>query len=200
MNLDDPVTVALLADDVLRAAGIPHALYGGLVLSAYGEARETRDADLAVLEPDADATAAALERVGVKTLVAFRDARFGGLNISRVTLTGGRDATGLNTIDLVAPRDRAYAARVLDRSVEVPFAGRPTRVVGIEDFVVIQVLSTRDKDLDDAASVLVRAGNDVDADAVARECDALADALPDVAVAARWQEVVRRAASSPRTP
>ena len=50
MDLNDPTTVALLAADAFEAAGFEYALYGGLLTAAYGEPRETRDADLAVID------------------------------------------------------------------------------------------------------------------------------------------------------
>ena len=45
MELDDPTALALLAAEAPSRARIEHALYGGLLLAAYGEARETRDAE-----------------------------------------------------------------------------------------------------------------------------------------------------------
>ena len=56
MDLNDPVAVALLADEALRRSNVPHALYGGLLLAAYGDPRETRDADVAVIECSAQVT------------------------------------------------------------------------------------------------------------------------------------------------
>ena len=50
VDLADPTGVALLAAEAFTSAGIEHALYGGLMLAAYGRARETRDADLAVFD------------------------------------------------------------------------------------------------------------------------------------------------------
>ena len=44
MNLNDPVATALLAAEALDQAGQRYALFGGLLLAAYGEPRETRDA------------------------------------------------------------------------------------------------------------------------------------------------------------
>lgn len=53
MDLNDPTTVALLAADAFEATGRAYALYGGLLTAAYGEPRETRDADLAVVDASA---------------------------------------------------------------------------------------------------------------------------------------------------
>jgi hypothetical protein len=47
LDLGDPTAVALAAFGALHGAGIEAALYGGLALAAYGEPRETRDADFA---------------------------------------------------------------------------------------------------------------------------------------------------------
>ena len=49
MDLTDPTAAALRIAEAFDAAQTPYALYGGLLLAAYGEPRETRDVDLAVL-------------------------------------------------------------------------------------------------------------------------------------------------------
>ena len=69
MNLTDPVATALLAAEALDHAGHPYALFGGLLLAAYGEARETRDADIAVVDLTAEAARLALDAAGVRGLV-----------------------------------------------------------------------------------------------------------------------------------
>ena len=49
LNLDDPTAVALAIFRTFSTRRIETALYGGLALAAYGEPRETRDADFAVV-------------------------------------------------------------------------------------------------------------------------------------------------------
>lgn len=110
MNLDDPVAVALRVAALLERAETPYALYGGLAVAAYGAPRETKDADLAVVAADAGALAELLGRDGVRATVAFERVRFGGLWIGRVTLLGGPDEPGLNTVDLVEPASPAMRA------------------------------------------------------------------------------------------
>lgn len=139
MQLDDPTALALLAADALRRAGIEHALYGGLLLAAYGEARETRDADMAVAGAAATEAARALETSGLRTAVALERVRFGGLWLSRVTLVGGVDGSDLDTLDLVEPLSSAYARRALDRALDSTLRGQPIRVLTPEDFVVFEL-------------------------------------------------------------
>jgi hypothetical protein len=100
VNLDDPTAVALLAAEALGRAGIEHALYGGLLLAAYGAARETRDADMAVAGASVAEAAHSLETSRIRTAIAFERVRFGGLWVSRITLLAGPAASGLNTLDL----------------------------------------------------------------------------------------------------
>jgi len=115
MDRTDPIAFALEVTSLLRREGVEHALYGGLLLAAYGQARETKDADLAVVRGDPAGTAALLTRhLGLGCRVALDRQRFGGLAISRITVIDGDD---LNTLDLVEPGDRDYAARALARSL-----------------------------------------------------------------------------------
>ncbi len=73
MDLDDPTSVALLAAEALSRAGIEHALYGGLLLAAYGAARETRDADLAVAGASVADAAHSLGASGETVLISDQD-------------------------------------------------------------------------------------------------------------------------------
>ncbi|MBI5514061.1 MAG: hypothetical protein HY909_09860 [Deltaproteobacteria bacterium] len=192
MDLDDPIAVALLAAEALESQGIPHALYGGLLLAAYGDARETRDADLAVLEPDVTALERALRAKGIDTARAFERVVFGGLVLSRLTVLGATGDSGLNTIDLVAPRSASFARAVLGRVLRAPLRDRTVCVVTPEDFVLLKLLSTRDKDLDDAASVMARSGDVIDRDELEREVATLDSALPEAGVARRWTALLTR--------
>jgi hypothetical protein len=189
MQLNDPTALALLAAEALRRAGIEHALYGGLLLAAYGEARETRDADMAVAGASASEAARVLATTGLRTTIALERARFGALWLSRVTLVGGIDGSDLNTLDLVEPLSPGYARRALDRALDSTLRGQPIRLLTPEDFVVFEVLSTRDKDLDDAASVLATLASEIDRERIEAEVLALQGEVLDHPIAERWRRV-----------
>jgi len=189
MDLADPVAVALAVADCLRAEALPHALYGGLLLAAYGDARETKDVDLAVVNPDAAAVAALLDRrLGLRTMLAFEGQSFGGVVVSRVTLVEGEE---LNTLDLVEPADAAYARRALERSIESTLRKKPIRVLSPEDFVVFKLLSSRERDLEDARSVVRGLGSELDEALVEREVRALATTDTDSRLTERWRSARR---------
>lgn len=184
MDLADPVAVALAVADCLREQAIPHALYGGLLLAAYGEARETKDVDVAVVHADAEAVAALLDRrLGLRTLPAFDRRPFGGLFVSRVTLVEGEE---LNTLDLVEPATAEYARRALDRGIESNLRGRPIRVLTPEDFVLFKLLSSRERDLADARSVIQSLGADLDRTLLEEEVRMLEPLLPEHPISDRW--------------
>jgi hypothetical protein len=63
-DLTDPTTATLAVADALERAGLLGAVYGGLALAAYGEPRETKDADLAVSTVSVTDALAALEAAG----------------------------------------------------------------------------------------------------------------------------------------
>jgi len=189
MDLDDPTAVALAAAEALRRSGAAHALYGGLLLAAYAAPRETRDADLAVAGANAEEAARALASHGLSARVAFERTRFGGLWVSRITLIGGESADGLNTVDLVEPRSIAYAERALGRALDSSLRGQRIRLLSPEDFVVFKVLSTREQDRIDAASVLRALGGELDREAVDAELDTLRGELADEPIAERWSQV-----------
>ncbi len=192
MDLADPTAVALAIADVLRREGLAHALYGGLLLAAYGEARATRDADIAVAHADGAAVAPLLEReLRLACRVAFERQRFGGLLVSRVTLIEGDE---LNTLDLVEPVDAVYTQRALQRSVNSALRGQEIRVLLPEDFVLFKLLSSRERDASDAASVVRTLGPALDRSLVEAEIVALASSAPDHPTRERWLRALALAA------
>lgn len=186
MDLDDPTTVALIAVEAFEPAGHVYALYGGLLTAAYGEPRETRDADLATVDLSPAAAREALGAQGHRTLITFEHVRFGGLSVSRLTLLGASGDTGLNTIDLVQPRSPRYAALALERAAVSTIRNRRVRVLTLEDFILFKVLSTFDRDLEDARSALTRNESVLDWPVLDRELAALASEIPEADVRGRW--------------
>lgn len=202
MDLNDPTTVALLAAEAFHAAGHRYALCGGLLTAVYGEPRETRDADLAIVDVSANQAAHALRPYPVHTTIAFERVDFGGLSLSRLTImsdpsdvTPG-ESTGLNTIDLVLPRSGRYASLAVQRAVTTTLRDREIRLLTLEDFILFKVLSTRDRDLEDARAAMVRSGNALDRRLVTDEVLTLSSELPDVDVVGRWASVERPGSST----
>jgi hypothetical protein len=190
VDLDDPTAVALAAVSALERADLAHALYGGLLLAAYGVARETRDADLAVAGANAALVARAIATDEVATTLAFERVRFGGLWVSRITLLAKGGLAALNTVDLVEPRSPEYARRALGRSLGSTLRGQRLQLLSPEDFVVFKALSTREQDLIDAASVLRELGSELERASVEAELAGLAGTLADEPVAERWRRIL----------
>jgi hypothetical protein len=182
LDLDDPTAIALAIFRALSDRGIEAALYGGLALAAYGEPRETRDADFAVEALAGDVAAKALTSIGVRPVLALDRARFGGLLISRITLAEGGGRAGLNVVDFIEPR---FAAGALERGVIGALRGVPIRVLSPEDFVLFKLLSTRDRDLEDAGTVLRAADLPFDRPFIDAEAVRLAAEIPDHDVVGR---------------
>jgi Nucleotidyl transferase AbiEii toxin, Type IV TA system len=187
LDLDDPTAIALAIFRALSDRRIEAALYGGLALAAYGEPRETRDADFAVAALAGPVAAEALTAIGVRPVLALDRARFGGLLISRITLAEGGGRAGLNVVDLVEPRSTRFAAAALERAVTGALRGAPIRVLSPEDFVLFKLLSTRDRDLEDAGTVLRAADLPLDRSFIDAEAVRLAAEIPD-------HDVIRRLA------
>lgn len=193
MNLDDPVATALRVAEALDRAGHRHALYGGLLLAAYGDPRETRDVDLAIVDLPAEAARLALDAAGLRSAVSFDAVTFGGLSIGRVALLGGDEDTGLNVLDLVQPRSSRYRAAALERSIAAPLRDRTVRALSADDFVIFKSLATRERDLDDAASVVTRSGALLDYEIIEAEISRLSAEIGDWDVRGRWTTICERA-------
>ncbi|HET6340897.1 MAG TPA: hypothetical protein VFG78_01805 [Gemmatimonadota bacterium] len=189
VNLSDPTSAALLAAEAAERIGADYALYGGLLLAAYGEPRETRDVDLAVAALGAEPMRRSLVAMGFPVAPNFEGVIFGGLIVDRMTLLGSEDDLGLNTIDLVRPRSDRLAREAMERAPRAPLRDRSVRVLTPEDFVLFKILSTRDRDLTDARSVIRMSGDKLDLDWIEKEVGLLASELPDLQVRERYAEL-----------
>ena len=184
IDLDDPIALMLAAAASFEEAGIEAAAYGGLTLGMYGEPRETRDADLAVASVDPEVARAALDAIGVMVVTAFANVKFGGCDVSRLSLLGGGQ---LNTVDLVRPRSARYGAAMMARVLRGTLRGQELRVVSPEDFVILKVLATRERDLEDARSVVEKQRARLDRSLLEAEIAQLADELADHDIRGRFE-------------
>jgi hypothetical protein len=190
VDLRDPTSAALVAVEAAERISAEYALYGGLLLAAYGEPRETRDVDLAVTALGADPMRNSLTELGFSVAPNFEGIVFGGLVVDRITLLGSADDVGLNTIGLVRPRSPRLAREALERAPHAPLRGRSVRVLSPEDFVLYKLLSTRDRDLPDALSVVRTISESLDLDWIEREAGLLATELPELDVGERFQRLM----------
>lgn len=117
---------------------------------------------------------------------------FGGLTVGRLTLLGGDTHLGLNVLDVVRTRSARYDVAAMQRSVRIPLRDRSIQALTPEDFVIFKALATRDRDLEDAASVLKRSGELIDASLIDREVELLATEIPDFDVRGNWASIRAR--------
>lgn len=187
IDLDDPIALMLASAAALERSGAECAAYGGLTLAMYGEPRETRDADFAVTGVDLERARRALADLGVEVAVAFSALRFGGCDVSRLSLIRGTQA---NTVDLVRPRSARFAADVLRRAVKGSLRGHELRATSPEDFVILKVLATRERDLDDARSVIEMQRTRLDGELIRTEVRRLIEEIPDHDIRGRFARVL----------
>lgn len=187
INLNDPTTVLIAASRALESAGLQSATFGGLALAMYGHPRETKDADLAVCGLALSSAEAAFREAELDVLRGFDRVTFGGLSVSRLTLIGGI-AGSLNVVDFVEPRSASYAHAVQARALDTALRNQPLRVVSPEDFVILKILATRERDLEDARTVLTALASQLDLELIERELQGLADEIADYDFLSRWHE------------
>lgn len=186
IDLDDPIALMLVAAAALERSGTECAAYGGLALGMYGEPRETRDADFAVTGVDLERARLALAELGVAVVIAFSKVRFGGCDVSRLSLVGGGQA---NTVDLVIPHSSRFAGNVFRRAVTGSLRGHEIRATSPEDFVILKVLATRERDLEDARSVIDTQRTRLDHSLIRTEIEQLIQEIPDHDIRGRFARI-----------
>ena len=149
----------------------------------YKKPRETRDVDFAVTSVDLERARLALADLGVEVVIAFRNVRFGGCDVSRLSLVGGSQ---VNTVDLVAPRSSRFAENVFRRAVSGSLRGHEIRAASPEDFVILKVLATRERDLEDARSVIEMQRPRLDEALIQTEIQKLIEEIPDHDIRGRF--------------
>ena len=81
---------------------------------------------------------------------------------------------------------------MLARSLTGSLRQEPLRVVSPEDFVVLKILATRERDLEDAVTVVRSLATRIDMKLIERELEALAIEISDHDVMGRWQRAQSR--------
>ncbi len=187
LNLGDPIAVMLAASAAFDRAGLEAAAYGGLVVAMYGRARETQDADLATVNASVDGAQEALAVAGLTVVRTFTEVAFGGCTLSRLTLIGDGE---FNTIDLVRPRSERYRFATLGRALTGTLRGETLRVVSPEGTVLLKVLTTRERDLEDAQSAVQKHRDGLDLALLEREVALFAREIADHDVTGRYRRVM----------
>lgn len=187
MTLANPVSLLLEVNRILAAAQIRFATYGGLALALYGVPRFTQDADIALAGDSFNAAVSALRARFELSLIGLEQQHFGGLTLTRVTVFDEREEA--NTVDLIAPRDPVFATALLDRAITGSLRGESIQVVSPEDFILLKVLSTRDQDLIDAATVLKKMADHLESGFLEKELERLALLFPNHPIRERWQKI-----------
>lgn len=144
MTLLDQLVAVVRA---LDAAGIAHALVGGLAVAVWGVPRATQDIDLLLRPESVEPALQALEPLGFRIHAlprTFQD----GMSLQRVSkLEGG----ALLTIDLIlvdANLESVWASRS-----QVELAGTPLWVISREALIQMKAAAGRPRDLLDIQSL-----------------------------------------------
>lgn len=164
----------LLADlgRAFDALGMPWFLFGAQAAIVYGVARLTADVDVTVRPPAGPAGnwLTSLERYGFER--RFVDPAF--IDQTRVMPVVHR-ATGL-PVDIVLAGP-GLEEELLRRAVTQSIDGVAVPVIEIADLVILKILASRAKDLDDVATLLRIHGESIDAVRVRSVLTMLEEAL-----------------------
>lgn len=172
--------VALLDDLRLR-----YMLIGGLAVAQWGEPRATLDVDLTVwVEPDDFETTVGrlAARLALRTNEPLEFAR-------RTRVLPALASNGI-------PVDLLFAAwpleqQAIDRAEDRRVAGVKVRVAGLDDLLLLKLISDRPRDLADAAALLRRHRNKANLDWLEGELSALAEAIAEPEKVARFRRLLQ---------
>ncbi len=145
------------AVDVLQRAQVGYAVIGAMAASVHGLVRASMDADAILALPAREL--ADLERrfraTGIET-----ELRYGDSDDPIGAVLALTDSFG-NSVDLLVGL-RGLDPGAFGRALDVPFQGKPLRVVGREDFIAMKLFAHGPQDLSDAEFALTAAGESLD--------------------------------------
>lgn len=142
----------------LRAAGIDHAVVGGITVAFWGRPRATEDIDiLMAIHPD--------QLADLHAYLEDHDIRM-DLEDARARLADGRsfplfDTWSVHWVD-ARPPTTGLDHHVLEHAVEIELQEEAVRVASPEDTILSKLAAGRDQDLLDARSILLRQGDRLD--------------------------------------
>lgn len=173
--------------DRLREAGILSAVIGGIAVGMWGEPRVTRDVDIKVLL-ERDAAPRLLEAISPDYVPLQADP------LAALTRTGVlfvQDAQGTR-LDLLLS-DASFDVKAIERARDVTLQpGLVASVCSPEDLIIYKLVSTRQRDQDDAESVVRRQGEALDDEYVVTWLRRFEQALDDSTLVATYRRMRTR--------
>ncbi len=173
--------------DRLREAGILSAVIGGIAVGVWGEPRVTRDVDIKVLL-ERDAAPRLLEAISPDYVPLQADP------LAALTRTGVlfvQDAQGTR-LDLLLS-DVSFDVKAIERARDVTLQpGLVASVCSPEDLIIYKLVSTRQRDQDDAESVVRRQGEALDDEYVVTWLRRFEQALDDSTLVATYRRMRTR--------
>lgn len=151
MNLVDELHAIMAA---LAAAGIDHAVCGGIAVTAHGATRSTKDIDIIIRPTDVSAALAAVRPLGyvfAALPMTFEEGTIRERHVQRVSKLDGKDHLLLDLLLERGALENTLADRV---SIDLP-EGRLT-IVSRETLIRMKRLAGRDQDLADIAKLETR--------------------------------------------
>lgn len=171
----------------LAYAGIPSAVIGGIAVGVWGNPRVTRDVVLKILlRRDESDRLLALLLPDYKPLQPDPAA-----NLRRNGMVFVHDDHGTRLDLLLAEVDFDETAIRRARSIDLA-PGMPAYICTPEDLVIYKLISTREIDHKDAADVLRRQGDALDADYVLDWLRKFEQALDDSTLVRTFEEMQQR--------
>ena len=172
--------------ELLKRGGVASAVIGGVAVGVWGEPRVTRDVDIKVL----------LTRDDARRLMEMLEGRYVPLlpdpfeALNRTGILFVRDEAGTR-IDLLLS-DTTFDRAAVERAVPVELEpGVRAQVCRPEDLIVYKLISTRPRDHEDAASVVLRQGEALDHAYVLDWLGQFEQALDDSTLVTEFQSLRR---------
>jgi len=163
----------------------PTMVIGGLAVAARGRPRMTADADITIAMPEG-----AEEDLVRRCLAAgFRplpEEPLDFVRARRVLPLQADDGTRVDAIVAGSP----YEIEAIGRSTDVAVQGVTLRMACAEDVVIHKVVAGRERDIEDARSVVQRSGASFDPGLVRRVIVPLAEAIADDDLRRRMEDVL----------
>jgi len=147
--------------EVLSKNKVSYAIVGAMAASVHGQIRGSVDADAIISMKETEFTIenleAAFKNLGLDVKLSYGDSE------DPIALIIVLHDSFQNKVDLLVGI-RGMSPDAFKRTIEFPFMGQPTHVVGVEDFIAMKLFAESALDIDDAKNAIAVSFEKIDFD------------------------------------
>ncbi|MGB4269116.1 MAG: DUF6036 family nucleotidyltransferase [Spirochaetota bacterium] len=154
MERESIETAVTLICNLFKSNKIPYCLTGGIAVSIWSTVRATEDIDIISMINKNDASY--LEKLLSQsfTVISHKSILLDKTMTPIIRFVLIPDKQDMHYVCDIIPAESHFLKQVIARSVEIEYQATKINIIGLEDLIILKILSGRDQDILDAKNLL----------------------------------------------